>query len=503
MIRRRRAYGSPLAGLALPAALLAGCVTVGPDFETPDAVVAEDWHQPRAGGLASDGDVEVAWWRLFGDPVLDELIVTAQRQNNTLQIAALRVLEARAQLGVATGLRYPQSQIASGNLTWIGPPDDAPISVTGAQASLGAAVAWELDFWGRFRRGIESADAAFLASVAAYDQAMVLLVASVADVYTRLRTTEEQLRIARDNVAIQQRSYEITRVRFQEGADSELDVQQAKTLLLSTRATIPALEASLAQLGNALSALLGRPPGAVEGLLARGNGLPAVPDRLSVAVPAELLRRRPDVREAELLATAQNALVGLAESDLYPRFSLNGAIGVSAGGIGDPDFGDMFDAEAITTTAGASFVWPFLNYGRIRNNVRVQDARLQQSLVNYVETVLQAAREVEDAMAAFIGSRREQEILAASVAAAKRSNELSTLRYAEGFSDYERVLNAQQALFAQQQRYVSNQGEMIRSVIALYRALGGGWETREGLPEIDPDTLERMRERTNWGRLIE
>lgn len=364
-------------------------------------------------------------------------------------------------------------------------------------------MAWELDFWGRFQRGIESADAAFMASVAAYDQAQVLLTAAVVDLYAIIRTTEQQLRIAADNVAIQQRSYEIARVLFENGADSELDMQQANTLLLSTQASIPGLETALVQGRNALSTLLGQPPGTVRSVLAEGSVLPTVPDNVAMGIPADMLRRRPDVRQAEYLAMAQNALVGLAEADLYPSFSLSGSIGVASNTAGDANFGDLFSAEAVTWSAGASFVWPFLNYGRIKNTVRVQDARLQQALINYRETVLQAAREAEDAMAAFIGTRQQSAILEQTVASAIRSNELSTLRYAEGFSDYERVLNAQQALFGQQQRYVAIQGEIVRSVVALYKALGGGWETRDGLPWVDPETLELMGERTDWGGLIE
>jgi outer membrane protein TolC len=197
-----------------------------------------------------------------------------------------------------------------------------------------------------------------------------------------------------------------------------------------------------------------------------------------------MLRNRPDVRAAEYLAAAQNALVGLAEADLYPSFSLTGSIGVSAGGPGDSDFGDLFSADALTFSVGPSFVWPFLNYGRIKNNIRVQDARLQQALVFYRETALQAAREAEDAIAGFIGARAQSAILAETVVAAKRSNELSTLQYREGFSDYQRVLDSQQALFAQQQRYVAAQGEVVSNLIALNKSLGSGWQ-HDGTPRPD------------------
>lgn len=442
------------------------------------------------------------WWTLFNDPVLNGLVETAKLRNNNLEIAGLRVLEARAQLGVAVGAQYPQSQFVQGSAAYISPSENTGFDSNFWQYGLGANIAWEVDFWGRFRRGIESADAAYLASIAAYDQAMVLLTAQVVDTYILIRSIEEQLRIARENAAIQQRSYDIAAVLYRNGEDSELDMQQANTLLLSTLATIPSLEVSLKQAGNALSVLLGQAPGSVQQTLGSGP-IPILPPELSIGLPADMLRRRPDVRQAELLAMAQNALVGLAEADLYPSFSLTGSIGLSAGSPGNSSFGDLFSSDAMTFSIGPSFVWPFLNYGRIRNTVRVQDARLQQALVNYRETVLQAARETEDAMAAYIGARQQVEILQQTVASASRSNELSTLRYREGFSDYQRVLDAQQALFTQQQRYVTTSGETVRSVVSLFKALGGGWQGRADYPFIDSQTIEEMQQRTDWGDLLE
>ena len=499
----RKLFGQP--GLILMVVLAQGLTacTVGPDFVRPELDAPPDWSQPLEQGLESTPNKLVEWWRVFDDAVLNELVEVAHKSNNTLEIAGLRVLEARAQLGIATGRLYPQTQVLVGNATRVSPAENTGVTTNFSQYNLAANISWEIDFWGRFRRGIESADAAYLASIAAYDQAMILLTASVVDSYTVVRTTEEQLRIAKVNLEIQQRSYEIAAVLYRNGATSELDMQQAETLLLSTRATIPDLEASLKQAKNALSTLLGLPPGAVDTMLAESNGIPALPAEIAVGFPADMLRRRPDVRQAELLAMSQNALIGLAKADLYPSFSLNGTIGLSSGGPGDSDFGDLFSSDALSITVGPSFVWPFLNYGRIKNNVRVQDARLQQALVNYRETVLQAARETEDAMATFIGAREQTAILADTVASAQRSNRLSVLRYQEGFADYQRVLDAQQALFSQQTRYTTTQGNGLRSLVALYTALGGGWEHRNESSLVDPETREQMQQRTNWGKLLE
>jgi len=493
-----------IAGLAVLWLLgLAACAPVGPDFVRPEAPVSSDWSQQASQGLQASPDNLIEWWRVFDDPVLDELMARALANNNNLKIAGLRVLESLAQLGIATGAQYPQSQFAFGEATAVSPADNSGVTSNFWQYGLGASASWEIDFWGRFRRGIESADAAYLASIAAFDQAQVLLTAGVASSYAVIRTTEEQLRIARQNLKIQQRSYDIAEVLFRNGASSELDMQQAETLLLATRATLPALESALRQARNALSTLLGQPPGSVTALLTSHSGIPALPQHIAVGIPADMLRRRPDVRQAELNAMAQNAQVGLAEADLYPSFSLTGSIGLSAGGPGDSDFGDLFSTDALAWSIGPSFVWPFLNYGRIRNNVRVQDARLQQALVAYGETALQAAREAEDAMAAYIGAREQTALLAETVKSAERSNSLSTLRYQEGFSDYQRVLNAQQSLFTQQQRYVGTQGEAVLSLVALYKALGGGWQNQDGAPWVDARTREQMEQRTDWGDLLE
>jgi len=482
---------------------LSSCAPVGPDFVKPEIDTPTHWYEQEVQGLATTLPQLGQWWQVFQDPVLNELVDTARRNNNTLEIAGLRVLEARAQLGIAVGSLYPQSQFVSGNATYVSPPDNTGITSGDWQYNLGMSTGWEIDFWGRFRRGIESADAAYMASIAAYDQALVLLTALVAETYTVIRSTEEQLRIAYENVKLQQQSYDITEVLYRNGDRAELDMQQAQTLLLSTEATIPNLEIQLKQARNALSTLLGQAPGTVNDLLKDSKGIPTLPSDISIGFPADMLRRRPDVRQAELLAMSQNALVGVAQSNLYPRFSLIGSIGLVAGGPGDSNFGDLFDSDSFTYSFGPSFSWPFLNYGRLKNNVRVQDARLQQALVNYHETVLQAARETENAMAGFIGAREQVAILEQAVVAAKRSTKLSTLRYKEGLSEYQRVLDSQQSLFVQEQRYVLNKGNAVSNLVALYKALGGGWENRDEHLYLDQETIETMQNRTDWGDVIE
>jgi NodT family efflux transporter outer membrane factor (OMF) lipoprotein len=509
---KERAVCAALSVAALMGAL-AGCAPVGPDFARPETGPNEAWYAADLKSLDTSAESLVDWWGVFNDPVLDRLVQLAHAQNNDLKVAGLRVLEARARLGIATGNLYPQTQVAFGDATRVQGSESGANTLAGDlsfwQYNLGVGATWEVDFWGRFRRGVEAADADLLASIASFDETLVLLTAQVADTYVAIRTAEEQLRIARQNLALQQRSYEIVDVLYRNGAESELDVQQALALLLSTQATIPGLETSLRQARHALSTLLGTAPGDVSELLRGTVAIPGVPARMAVGLPGDLLRRRPDVRRAELQAVAQNARVGIANADLYPSFTISGSLGLSAADstdttrTGATGLGELFRGDSITYSVGPGFVWPFLNYDRIRNNIRVQDARLQQALIQYRESVIQAAREVEDALAALQGAQQQDEILEKAVTSARRSTDLSLLRYQEGFADYQRVLDAQQRLFTQQGRYVANKGELALVVIALYRALGGGWELSGEIDLVDPPTRAVMQERTDWGGLLD
>ena len=510
--RRRRS--AVMSGAVLVLAL-AGCTTVGPDFEPPQAPLPGQWQQADSAAVTREPAAQARWWEAFADPVLGGLIALAYQNNPDLKVAGLRVLEARAQLGIAAGTPYPQVQQAVGGATYTQGSENAANTAGGAdlgywEYSSGVNVGWELDFWGKFRRGIESADANLLASIAAYDNAFVLLVAQVADTYVALRNAEAQLRVARDNLGIQQRAVQITEARFRGGDVGELDVLQARTQLLGTQATIPPIETGLQQARNALGTLLGRPAGSLAELLGPMPGvIPAAPQTIAAGAPTDLLRRRPDVRQAELAAATQSAAVGVAEADLYPSFGLSGFLGVVAADgtnttrSGNSGAGQLFSANSLTFIGGPYFSWNILNYGRIRNNVRVQDARLQQLLENYQSTVLNAVKEVEDGLVAFLRSREQERILAETEAAAQRSLRIASVGYREGFSDFQRVLDAQGALLRAQQSYVTARSTTVGSAIGIYRALGGGWEIRAGRGFVDEATAETMRQRTHWGDLLQ
>jgi len=491
--------------------LLGGCTMVGPDFVKPDAPIAQKWTESGELQLTSTQTDHANWWKSFNDPVLDKLIDEAYDQNLTLQIAGLRILEARAQLGLAVGSAWPQQQQGQLSTIYSDPSDNTAGSAFTSSSwnyNLGLSIGWEIDFWGKFRRGIESADANLLASIADYDTVLVSLTADVANAYVVIRTLEEQLAIARENVKIQERSLNIADVRFRNGATTELDVQQAKTLLFNTQATIPALESGVRQAQNVLSILLGKPPGTIQQMLGGEGRIPKPPAEVAIGIPADLLRRRPDVRGAELQAAAQSALIGVAKADFYPSVALLGSIGFAATQSstttksGQSGIDEWFTGDSLTYMGGPSVTWNIFNYGQISNNVRTQDARLQQLLINYQNVVLRAAAEVEDASVGFVQSQQQSKFLDDSVASAKRSVDLAVIQYRDGAVDYTRVLNTQQSLVAQQDQSTTVRGDIARYLVDMYRALGGGWQLREGKDFVPDSVKEVMKKRTNWGDLL-
>ena len=425
----------------------------------------------------------------------------------------MRVLEARAQLSVAGGFLWPQQQQLGARAAKVKLSENAP-NVSIADRSywnhqVGFDAAWELDIWGRFRRGVEAADAGYLASVAGYHDALVTITAEVARAYVLLRTFENRLALAKRNVGLQRDSKRIAEVRHRNGLVPELDVAQASSLLSDTEAVVPRLESGIRQTKHALSTLLGRPPSQLADLLGdeRAGAIPKPPARVAIGAPIDLLRRRPDVRRAELAAAAQSAVIGIAASELYPRFTLFGSIGLATsdrGGVQSnrASVGDLVDAGSLTYVVGPTFSWPILNYGRLRNQVRVQDARFQQLVLNYQDIVLNAAREVEDALVGFIREQTTARALDASVASAERSVELAISQYRAGLVTYQRVVDTQRFLVRQQDRATESHGRVALGLVAAYKAIGGGWQLNAGEPAVSTEVREQMKARTNWGPLL-
>ena len=482
--------------------MLSACTTLGPDYREPEVAWLSNWQSDLYGqvdGPQQQSEVDLRfWWQLFDDATLNSLIETARRANPTLQIAGLRILEARAQLGIAGSNLYPQSQQASGEAAYIdarqsGGAVNNDDSFTSYQA--GFNIGWELDFWGRFQRGIESADAAFFASITNQQDVQVLLAAQVADLYFSYRSTLARISIARQNADIQKRSLEITERLYKGGQQSELDLQQAKTQYLVTLSSIPPLEITLVQTRNALGALLARPPGDLPELGNVSTDLPAVPEVSLHDIPARLLARRPDVRTAAWQVATQSAQIGIAEADYYPAISLLGTInwsGSSTNGVPD----------TTTLGGGPAFTWNVFDYGRIGNNVRLQDARLQQAIENFQGKVLEAAKEIDSAAISVVKTRELEGMLLQSVVAAERSLELANTLYVEGYADFSRVLDAQRSVFSQATNELANRGNHISAIISLYRSLGGGWVDTPIDQLIPESTRDTMESRSDWGDLL-
>lgn len=482
---------------------LSACTTLGPEYEKPDVQWVENWHPDLYGQLTpsteqSETDLRF-WWYVFDDPTLNDLIEQTKQHNIDLRIAGLRILESRAQLGIATSTLYPQVQqleasvLAAETRRRGGDLPNDNQSLVSYQS--GFSLGWELDFWGKFKRSIESADAAFFNSIANHQNMQVLLSAQVTGLYFTYRTFEKRIEIAKHNVEIQKRSYDITKTSYEQGQESELDLQQAKTQYLGTLSTIPKLEVSLFQTRNALATLLARPPGVIPELMSDANKLPSINKFVLQDIPADLLMRRPDIRAAVWLVAAQSAQIGIAEADFYPSISLLGSMSWTGNDLGStPDNGFL--------GAGPGITWNLFDHGRIENNVRVQDARLQQLIEQYQNTVLSAAREIDDAAISVVKTLEQMAIFEESVAASERALSLANTRYREGYSGFQRVLDAQRAMFTQAEQELVNKGNHINAIVNLYKALGGGW-VGTPLDQLLPnETRNTMETRTDWGQLL-
>ena len=482
---------------------------VGPDYQTPKTSIQNHYVGSRASDQKPLNFADVYWWKSFDDPTLNRLIETAYRNNLSLQVAGVRVLQARAQLNQAIGNLFPQQQgLSAGvNYTKLGTPGLTfnPPGVTSdyTMDQILFSASWEIDFWGKYRRMIESDRATFLGTLASYDDALVTLIADVASSYVTIRTTEERIRVAVRNLETQKESYRVAEIQFKFGESSELDVRQAETLRSQTEAQIPRLQNTLNQTRFSLAILLGVTPAEVNQYLFGTNGSPVAPPEVALGIPRDLLRRRPDVRSAGLAAASQNALIGVARANMYPAFSLSGAFGFTSNNEGQNSLGDMFMWQSKAAQAGASMVWPIFNYGRLVNQVRVQDAAFQAAILNYQNTVLTAQQEVENGLSAFYTEQQALTNLTTAAAAARRSTELSLIRYKSGETDYTTVLSSEQSQFSVEDSVASSQGTVIQGLISIYRALGGGWELREAGDIVSADVKAEMARRTNWGQMLE
>jgi NodT family efflux transporter outer membrane factor (OMF) lipoprotein len=500
------------AALAISMLFPSGCTTlreyvrngykVGPQYAKPPAPVADDWIDTVDKRLIKDPDEHRRWWANFKDPNLDSLICMASQQNLTLREAGFRVLASRAKLAITVGEFFPQQQFANGSFTQHGLSTAVANRQFIAQGyypqwNYGAGLAWELDFWGRYRRAIESASNNLDASIENYDSAMVLLLGDVAESYVLMRYFESQAAITQSVAEFQQESLTIAQARFRGGLVSELDVDQAQADLSKTLSEVPNFKAFARIESNRLCQLLGIAPEDLEKRLGKGP-IPSAGPEVALGVPAELLTRRPDVRQAERQAAEACANIGVATSELYPHISLVGTFGWSA-----LNYSNLYTPQAFTGTAGPAFQWNIFNYGRLVNNVRLQDATFQAAIANYQQVVVKAGAEVEDGVIRFLTGQDRIKELEKAVDAAMRAAKIAQVQYKAGTVDFNRVSLLQEKLYDRQISLANARRETASGLVQTYKALGGGWQIRldgctptpinEGASDTSPADLPKPR----------
>lgn len=462
---------------------------VGPNYRPPPAAVAPHWIDTDDIRVRSDTDDLSQWWKAFNDPVLDDLVCHAYRQNLTLREAGFRVLEARYQYGQTIGNIFPQTQNINGNYTRTA---TSIAAFTGGQfgnlaGSSGGVpairryfglmadnfnVSWELDFWGRYRRAIEASGAELDATVDNYDDVLVTLLGDVATNYVQLRVLQRQIDLLQENARLQSIPVKLAQARFDLGKSTELDLNQAKATLNQTLSQIPQKEIQVRQTTNRICILLGMPPEELERRLAKMD-IPEAPKEIAAGIPADLLRRRPDVRKAERLAAAESARIGVATAALYPHISINAYFGWQA-----PHVSQLFTPVAFQGNYGPTFQWDVLNYGRIYNNIRFQKAKFAEVVTTYQKKVLSAAEEVENGMVQYIKAQDEVKYLAVSVSESRKALQIGTAEYEAGKVDFNRVALLEQNLVQQDILLTQARGDVTLGLVQVYRALGGGWEIK-------------------------
>lgn len=471
--------------LILSAALLAataGCA-VGPDYHAPSAAAPAHWSTGLAGGEAAAPADVTAWWRTFHDPELDTLIDRAVRSNLDLRIAQARVREARAQYGIASASLAPSADATGSDareqashhqpvLGSVPLPPRTPFDNQVYQAGVDAS--WELDLFGGRRREVEAARAEVGAS--AYDQRATLLVllGDVAHNYVDVRGYQRRLAIAAENIAAQRQGVAIARDRFAHGLATDLEVEESSTLLAQTQAEVPALEAALQTSVHRLEILLGQAPGALAAELSAPAPIPAAPERVPVGLPSDLLLRRPDVLRAERQLAAATADIGVATSDLFPKFYLTGGAGYQS-----VSAGNWFSSASSFWSVGPSIQWKIFDAGRVRANIRVQNARQEEALDTYERTVITAYGEVEDSLVSYAQEQVREESLRDAVASSRKTLSLATRLYASGLTDFLHVLDAERSLYSAEDLLAQSDHAISGNLIALYESLGGGWQAYE------------------------
>ena len=452
---------------SLLALVVGGGCQVGNDYVAPQATVNSSYIQiDESKGIRQEVGADVAsWWSQVQDDVLARLTSEAVTNNLTLHEALYRIQAARATVGSTRANQYPQFA-DGGGYSYGHSPSRGEYQDYNAALSM----SWEIDVFGRLERANEVAIANMEELRELYRNTYVIVCANIATLYGSARSYQEQIRISEENIEIQRQTLDITRTKNELGSASKLDESQALGVCRGTESSVLSLQTQYQTTLNQISILVGRPPGYVDELMRSPAPIPAPPEQIMVGIPAELLRRRPDVRAAEQRVIAQNARVGVAIGDLYPVFTLNGSFGLD----GD-SFSNMFNSDSISSSIGPSFRWNVLNFGKYRFNVESQEHTLQQQIAAYREAVLEAAQEVDDALVTYVNERDRLQTLSDAVDAYTDAYNLSNERYKSGQIDFQRLLDSQAGKLSYELQYIQCRASMFISLVNLYRALGGDW----------------------------
>jgi NodT family efflux transporter outer membrane factor (OMF) lipoprotein len=501
---RRFGWAARAASVAVPCLLAAAGCTVGPDFKAPDAGAPGGWFASRPAPVPVHSEpvaepIDPKWWNLFGDPQLTALEDRVAAQNLDVRVATIKLAESRAQRGVVAAAQFPtlggnasyEREKASNNgIFGLVGSQAAGSEASGTGGSFGAGgitstnlapfdlyqygldATWELDLWGKVRRSVESADASIDASKEAQRDTLLSSLAEVARDYVDLRGAQLREHIAEDNLKSAQDSLRLTQERASGGLTTDLDVANAAAQVRTTAAEIPPIQQEEARLINALSLLLGQPPNALRAELAQPKPVPPVPPRVPIGVPSELARRRPDVRQAEAQLHAATANVGVAVANFYPSVTLGGSVGIQA-----LQATNLWTLNSRQYSLGPSISIPIFEGGQLKSMLQLNEASEQQAAVDYQRIVLAAWHDVDNALTAYQDTQRRRDELVQAVAQNQRALGLARSRYAEGVSDFLEVLDAQTRLLSNQQQLAIATTNVSDNLVALYKALGGGWET--------------------------
>jgi len=464
--------------------LLTGCAAVGPNYAMPETTVSATWHTRLKGGLTEEEmnpQTLATWWTTFDDSELSSLIHRAVAKNLDLKKAQAKVCEARARRGIATANMFPTLNF-SGSDTWSRSKKD---TVPGETSQLYSTnfnelystsfdSGWEIDIFGGIRRSIEASEADLQASQENLHDVLVSLLGEVALNYIEVCTFQARLATVNENIDAQNETYQLTLWRYQAGLSDELAVQQARYNFESTCSQIPALHTGLEEAMNRIAVLLGEQPGKVHEELEKSEPIPVPSLKTAVGVPAETIRRRPDVRRAERELAAQTARVGVATADLYPKFTLNGSIGVEALSF-DKLTGNLSSSNSWALSGGPRISWAIFDAGAIRQNIKVQSALQEQALIQYESAILCALEDVENALTSYADEQSRMDNLREATQAAKTAVELAQNKYQAGLADFSNVLDAQRSLLSFQDQMTQSNGTVTSNLIRLYKALGGGW----------------------------